>query len=295
MDKSIFYGCGVATITPMNSDYTVNYRGYSELIDNLISNGADAIIVNGTTGECATLSDEEQYNIICCAKEAVNRRVPLIAGAGSNNTGHAAKLALNARNAGADAVLCVTPYYNKANEHGIVEHYRFIGEKASLPVIVYNVPSRTGISIKPQTYKALSELENICAVKEASGNMGQTALTMELCSDKLDFYSGNDDCIVPLMSIGAKGVISVLGNLVPRAVHEICEYCFLGNYGAAARLQKRYMPLISAAFSDVNPIPIKEMLTLSGFNAGPCRLPLCETDAETKNKIEKIMTEYELI
>ncbi len=274
MKETIFTDCCVAAVTPMRADGSVDLKKYAEFIDVLIQKGADAIAVNSTTGECAALSDEEQYNIVCCARDVINRRVPLIAGAGSNNTHHAARLALNARNAGADALLCVTPYYNKTNESGLVEHFTFVAEHANLPMILYNVPSRTGMSISPEIYRKLSANPLICAVKEASGNIADVARTRTLCGEELNIYAGNDDYIVPVMSLGGKGVISVLGNLMPDKVHEMCVLCRRGDFAAAAKLQIELMPLIDALFFDVNPIPVKEALALIGFDAGPLRLPL---------------------
>lgn len=279
----------------MRSDGSVDLKKYAELIDTLITKGADAIVVNGTTGESATLSDEEQYNIVCCAKDTINGRVPLVAGAGSNNTAHAAKLALSARNAGADAVLCVTPYYNKANETGLIEHYNFIAEKAQLPLIVYNVPSRTGVNIKPETYLKLSLHPNIFAIKEASGNLAQIARTRSLCGDELGIYSGNDDSIVPTLSIGGKGVISVLGNLLPKEVHDICALYKSGKTNEAAKLQIKLIPLIDTLFSDVNPIPIKEALTLSGFDVGPLRLPLSPLSDKKREELKEVLAKYDII
>ena len=261
----------------------------------LIQKGADAIAVNSTTGESATLSDEEQYNIICCIKDVINRRVPLIAGAGSNNTHHAARLALNARNAGADALLCVTPYYNKTNESGLIEHFTFVAEHANLPIILYNVPSRTGMSITPEVYRKLSANPLICAVKEASGSIADIAHTRALCGDELDIYAGNDDYIVPVMSLGGKGVVSVLGNLLPDRVHEICTLCQKGDFSAAAKLQIEVMPLIDALFSDVNPIPVKEALTLTGFDAGPLRLPLYHLSEKRREVLRGVLKNYKLI
>lgn len=295
MKHTIFEGCGVATVTPMREDGTVDLKKYADLIDMLIEKGADAIVVNGTTGESATLSDEEQYNIICCAKDTINGRVPLIAGAGSNNTNHAARLALSARNAGANAVLCVTPYYNKANEQGLVEHYNFVADRAQLPVIVYNVPSRTAVNIKPETYFKLSQHPNIYAVKEASGNLAQIARIRKLCGDELDVYSGNDDSVVPTLSLGGKGVISVLGNLLPKEVHDMCHLYFSGNTAEAAKLQIELMPLIDALFSDVNPIPIKEALCISGFDVGGLRLPLCQMSNEKRAKLIDVLEEYKIL
>ena len=289
MKNTIFTGCGVATVTPMRPDGTVDLKKYADFIDELIQNGVDAIIVNGTTGESATLSEEEQYNIICCAKDVINRRVPLIAGAGSNNTHHAAKLALNARNAGADAVLSVTPYYNKANENGLVEHYNFITKWCQLPTIVYNVPSRTGVDIKPETFIKLSENPFICAVKEASGNAAKAERIISLCGDKIDVYSGNDELTLPLLSIGAKGVISVAANIIPKEMHELCSIYFEGKYVEAAKRQIALIPLIDALFLDVNPIPVKEALNMLGKQFGPLRLPLCEMEENTKARLVNAM------
>lgn len=295
MKETVFTGCCVAAVTPMRSDGSVDLKKYADFIDMLIQKGVDAIAVNSTTGESATLSDEEQYNIICCIKDAINHRVPLIAGAGSNNTHHAARLALNARNAGADALLCVTPYYNKTNESGLIEHFTFVAEHANLPIILYNVPSRTGMSITPEVYRKLSANPLICAVKEASGSIADIAHTRALCGDELDVYAGNDDYIVPVMSLGGKGVVSVLGNLLPDRVHEICTLCQKGNFSAAAKLQIEVMPLIDALFSDVNPIPVKEALTLTGFDAGPLRLPLYHLSEERREVLRGVLQRFALI
>ena len=295
MKETVFTGCCVAAVTPMRSDGSVDLKKYADFIDMLIQKGADAIAVNSTTGESATLSDEEQYNIICCIKDVINRRVPLIAGAGSNNTHHAARLALNARNAGADALLCVTPYYNKTNESGLIEHFTFLAEHANLPIILYNVPSRTGMSITPEVYRKLSANPLICAVKEASGSIADIAHTRALCGDELDIYAGNDDYIVPVISLGGKGVVSVLGNLLPDRVHEICTLCQKGDFSAAAKLQIEVMPLIDALFSDVNPIPVKEALTLTGFDAGPLRLPLYHLSEKRREVLRGVLQRFALI
>ena len=295
MKNTIFTGCGVAAVTPMHSDGSVNLKKYADHIDELIQRGADAIIVNGTTGESAALSDEEQYNIICCAKDVIKRRVPLIAGAGSNNTRHAAKLALNARNAGADAVLSVTPYYNKANENGLIEHYSYITKWCQLPTIVYNVPSRTGVNIKPETYAKLAENPFICAIKEASGNLAHAERTLSLCGDKIDIYSGNDELTVPFLSIGAKGVISVAANIVPEKMQKLCSLFFEGKYIESAGKQIELIPLIDALFSDVNPIPIKEVLNMLGKEFGPCRLPLGPMEENKKESLRKVLERYELL
>ena len=295
MKETMFTGCCVATVTPMRNDGSVDLKKYAEFIDSLIQRGADAIAVNATTGESATLSDEEQYNIVCCAKDVINHRVPLIVGAGSNNTHHAARIALNARNAGADALLCVTPYYNKTNENGLIAHFSFVSEHANLPIILYNVPPRTGMNISPETYKKLSANPLICAAKEASGNVANIARTFAFCKDNLDIYAGNDDYIVPVMSLGGKGVISVLGNLLPEKVHEICSFCQSGDFASAAKLQIKLMPLIDALFSDVNPIPIKEALSISGFDVGPLRLPLYSLSEERRKALNSVLKSYNLV
>ncbi len=295
MKNKIFTGCGVATLTPMRSDGSVNLKKYADFIDELIQKGVNAIIVNGTTGESATLSDEEQYNIICCAKDVINHRVPLIAGAGSNNTHHAAKLALNARNAGADAVLSVTPYYNKANEEGIIEHYSFITKWGQLPTVIYNVPSRTGVNINPNTYLKLAENPLIYAVKEASGNVSQAERIISLCDDKIDVYSGNDELTIPLLSIGAKGVISVAANIIPEKMQHLCSLFFEGKYIESSKEQISLIPLIDALFCDVNPIPAKETMNMLGKEFGPCRLPLCEIESNKKEHLYKVLEHYCLI
>ncbi len=293
MGINIFTGCGVATVTPMREDGSVDLRKYADFIDELIQKGVDAIVVNGTTGESATLSDEEQYNIICCAKDTVNKRVPLIAGAGSNDTRHAARLALNARNAGADAILAVTPYYNKANESGLLEHYSFITKYAQLPTIVYNVPSRTGMNVKPETYAKLAENPLISAVKEASGNVAAGARTAAICG--LDIYSGSDELTLPFLSIGAKGVISVAANIIPKEMTRLCKLYFEGKNFEAARLQVGLMPLIDALFADVNPIPVKEALNMLGYEFGPCRLPLGNIEENAKKKLYDALKEQKLL
>ncbi len=295
MKNTIFTGCGVAAVTPMREDGSVNLKKYADFIDELIQKGADAIVVNGTTGESATLSDEEQYNIICCAKDVIKHRVPLIAGAGSNNTHHAARLALNARNAGADAILSVTPYYNKANESGIKDHYSFITKYCQLPTIIYNVPSRTGMNIKPEVCAKLAENPLIFAIKEASGNVAQAERILSLCGDKIDVYSGNDELTVPLLSIGAKGVISVAANIVPAEMQKLCSLYFEGKSFEASRKQILLIPLIDALFSDINPIPVKEALNMLGYDFGSCRLPLGEMDISKKETLYNVLKQYEIV
>ena len=294
MNKYIFCGAAVATITPMGSDGSVDLERFSDFVDELVGQKIDAIVVNGTTGEAATLSDEEQYNIICRIKDVINHRVPLIAGAGSNDTRHAARLALNARNAGADAVLCVTPYYNKANDEGLAEHFRYIAEKSQLPMILYNVPSRTGVNLRPEWYERIADVPNIVAVKEASGNLAQIARIRAYYGDRFAVYSGNDDTIVPTLSLGGKGVISVLANIVPKDVHDLCVAYYSGDTKRAERLQLHYMPLIETLFSDVNPIPLKEALKIMGRDTGVLRKPLSSMKPEAKIKMVEILESYHL-
>lgn len=295
MKNTIFKGCGVAVVTPMRADGSIDLKKYADFIDELIEKGVDAIIVNGTTGESATLSDEEQYNIICCAKDVIKHRVPLIAGAGSNNTHHAARLALNARNAGADAILSVTPYYNKANESGLLEHYSFVTKYCQLPTIVYNVPSRTGMDIQPETFLKLAENPFICAVKEASGNVAKSERILSLCGGKIDVYSGNDELTVPLLSIGSKGVISVAANIVPKEMTELCSLYFEGKTLEASRKQTMLLSLIDALFSDINPIPVKAALNMLGYDFGPCRLPLGIMNEDKKEKLFRVLEHHGLV
>ncbi len=292
MKKTIFTGAGVAIVTPMNQDGSINFDKLGELIDFNIDNGTDAIIICGTTGESATMSDEEHIECIRYAVEKVNKRVPVVAGTGSNHTEYAVNLSKKAEELGADALLVVTPYYNKTSQHGLIKHFTSIAEAVDLPIILYNVPSRTGVNIAPETCFELSKIDNIVAVKEASGNISQVAKIAALCGDNLDIYSGNDDQIIPIMSLGGKGVISVLSNCMPFETHEICQLCLDNNYEEARKKANRILGFTNALFCDVNPVPVKEALNIMGFKAGPCRLPLVEmTDAN----IEKLTNEMKAI
>lgn len=292
MKKTIFTGAGVAIVTPMNQDGSINFDKLGELIDFNIDNGTDAIIICGTTGESATMSDEEHIECIRYAVEKVNKRVPVVAGTGSNHTEYAVNLSKKAEEIGADALLVVTPYYNKTSQHGLIKHFTSIAEAVDLPIILYNVPSRTGVNIAPETCFELSKIDNIVAVKEASGNISQVAKIAALCGDNLDIYSGNDDQIIPIMSLGGKGVISVLSNCMPFETHEICQLCLDNNYEEARKKANRILGFTNALFCDVNPVPVKEALNIMGFKAGPCRLPLVEmTDAN----IEKLTNEMKAI
>ena len=274
MKKRIFTGAATALITPMNEDGSVNFSRLSSLVDEQIKGGIDALVICGTTGEKSTLGYDEHVKVIETAAKANGGRVPLIAGTGSNDTVYSVGLCADAEKAGADAFLMVTPYYNKTSQRGLVAHYNYIADRVNKPIILYNVPSRTGVAIKPETYKELSKHPNIVATKEANGDLAAIAKTRYLCGDDLDFYSGNDDQTVPIMSLGGIGVISVMSNFLPKVMHEICAEYLNGNTQKAADLQIKYTGLMNALFSDVNPIPVKAAMNLLGLNAGPCRLPL---------------------
>ena len=289
MKKVIFKGSGVAVITPMHSDLSVNYEEYGKILDFLLDNGSDAIISCGTTGEASTLGDKEHIDVIDYAVKHVNGRIPVIAGTGSNDTGYAIELTKEAERVGADATLQVTPYYNKTSQKGLIAHFTAIAEATTLPVIIYNVPSRTGLSVAPETYKELSANKNIVATKEASGNLSMIASLISLCGDELAVYSGNDQEITPIMALGGKGVISVLANVKPKETADICRLCLENDFNSAAELQISMIPLINALFSDVNPIPVKHAMSLIGFDAGPCRLPLYELSDNNKALLSQLL------
>ena len=295
MKNTIFTGAGVAIITPMNSDESINFEKLGQLIDFQIDNGADAIVICGTTGESAAMTDQEHVDSIAYAVEHVAGRVPVIAGAGSNHTSYAVWMSKEAKRVGADALLHVTPYYNKTSQLGLIRHFNAVADATDLPIILYNVPSRTGVNITPATYRELAKHPNIVAAKEASGNISQIAQIAQLCGDELDLYSGNDDQIVPLLSLGAKGVISVLSNIMPRQTHDICRLFFEGKVAESRALQLKLLPLINALFSDVNPIPVKEAMNLMGWECGECRLPLVSMQPQAKEPLRALMQEQGLI
>lgn len=274
MKKRIFTGAATALITPMNEDYTVNFTALSDLVEEQIRGGIDALVICGTTGEKSTLRYDEHVQVIETAARAAAGRVPIIAGTGSNDTVYSVELCADAAAAGADAFLMVTPYYNKTSQAGLVAHYNYIADRVNRPIILYNVPSRTGVAIKPETYRELAKHPNIVATKEASGDLSLVAKIRYLCGDELDIYSGNDDQTVPMLSLGGAGVISVLSNIRPDIMHKICADYLAGDTASAAELQIRFTGLMNALFSDVNPIPVKEAMNLMGKKAGPCRLPL---------------------
>ena len=274
MKQPIFTGAGVAIVTPMHADGTVNYEKLGELIDFQIARGTDAIIICGTTGESSTLTHEEHTECIRYAVQHTAKRIPVIAGTGSNDTAYAVQLSCEAQSAGADGLLLVTPYYNKTTQSGLIRHFEYIADRVELPMILYNVPSRTGLEIKPETYRELSKHPRIAAAKEASGNIVSVARIAQLCGDDLTIYSGNDDQILPILSLGGKGVISVLSNILPRETHDICAKFFAGDIEGSRAIQLGLMELIRALFIEVNPIPVKAAMNLMGMDVGECRMPL---------------------
>ena len=295
MKKVVFTGAGVAIVTPMHADGTVNYEKLGEVIDFQIENGTDCIVICGTTGESATLDNDEHIKVITYAVERTNHRVPVVAGAGSNDTAYAVSLCKEAKAVGVDALLSVTPYYNKTSQAGLIRHFNTIADATDLPVILYNVPSRTGTCISPNTYLELSKHPNIVATKEASGNSSDIAKTRALCGDNLNLYSGDDNQIVPIMALGGLGVISVLSNIMPRQTHDICQLWLDGKIKESADMQLKYLALMNDMFIDVNPIPVKEAMNIMGMDVGPCRLPLVGLSAEAKEHLTATLKNYKLI
>lgn len=295
MKNTIFQGVATALVTPMNADGSVNYDRLRSLIDEQIEAGVAGLVICGTTGESATLSIEEHKKVLDVAIKHTNKRVKIIAGTGSNDTAVAAELSIEAEESGADALLMVTPYYNKTTQAGLIAHYSYVASKVSLPIILYNVPSRTGVNIKPETYAELAKIDNIVATKEANGDLSSIVKTMNLCGDNLDVYSGNDDQIVPIMALGGKGVISVLSNVAPKETAKICDYMLEGKHAEAAKMQIKYSPLIDALFSEVNPIPVKVAMNEMGLNVGPLRLPLVPMQEGTKQNLINNLKEFNLI
>lgn len=290
---SIFRGSGVALITPFTNDDRVDFEKLGKLLDYHLENSTDAIIINGTTGESATLTDEEKVEIIKFTVDRVNKRVPVIAGTGSNNTKHAIEMSKKANELGVDGLLVVTPYYNKGNENGIYEHYRLIAEAVNCPIILYTVPSRTGVNLSIKLLKRLSQIDNIVAIKEASGNISYAG---EIAREvpELDIYSGNDDMTIPLMSLGAIGVISVSANIIPKIVHNMCMEFLEWDIERARTLQLEYNSLVDSLFIEVNPVPIKEAMNYLGYEVGKCRLPLGEMMQENREKLYQTIQNYEV-
>ena len=294
-NNPIFTGCGVAIVTPFNDDLSVNYKSLENLLEYHIANGTDSIVICGTTGESATLTPKEHSDVIKFTCDVVNHRIPVIAGTGSNETAYAIELSNDAEKAGADAMLVVTPYYNKCSQRGLVKHYQAIADNTSKPIIIYNVPSRTGVNVLPSTYAELCEHKNIVATKEASGNISQIAETIALCGDKLDVYSGNDDQITAFMALGAKGVISVMANVAPRLTHDIAQYGLEGNIQKSAELQLEYIDLCNALFCDVNPIPVKAAMCMMGTDVGRCRMPLSTLNAKNTELLKAVLAKHNMI
>ena len=295
MKTPLFTGSSVAIVTPMHTDGSVNYEKLSQLIELQIQGGTSAITICGTTGESATLKDPEHIAVIAHCVKAVAGRIKVIAGTGSNETDHAVYLSQEAQKAGADGLLLVTPYYNKCSPKGLVRHYMTVADSVQIPAIVYNVPSRTGVSMGVDIYRKLSEHPLINGVKEASGNTELVLRTMAACGDDFNIWSGNDTQIVPLMAMGCKGVISVLANICPSATAELAGACLQGDYQKAAAMQVRYMELIDALFCEVNPIPVKTALNLMGMEVGPLRMPLCEMEDAAKARLSAAMEKMGLL
>lgn len=293
---SVFTGAGVAIITPIKANGEVNYEKLGEFIDYQIENSTDAIVICGTTGEASTLTHEEHIETIRFAADHVKKRVPVIAGTGSNCTETAVYLSQEAQKAGVDACLVVTPYYNKATQKGLIKHYTTVAKSVDLPIIMYNVPGRTGCNIQPETAATLAkDVDNIVAIKAATGNMAQESKTMALAEGRLDMYSGEDGLIVPLMSIGAKGVISVLSNVAPQQTHDICAKFAEGKIEEARQLQFNALELVDALFCEVNPVPVKHALNLQGWDMGPLRMPLCEMEDANLERLRNAMIQYGIL
>ena len=290
---AIFTGAGVAIITPFHEDGSINYDQLKKLVDYHCENGTDSIVICGTTGESATMTEEEHLECIKRTIDFTAGRIPVIAGTGSNCTATAVELSREAAKAGADGLLVVTPYYNKATQKGLIEHYKAIAREADAPIIMYSVASRTGCNIEPATVAALvKEVDNIVGVKEASGNISQVAKIMQLTQGDIDLYSGNDDQIVPILALGGKGVISVLSNVAPRETYEICAKFFAGDIAGSRELQLKAIPLINALFSEVNPIPVKKAVSLMGMEAGGLRMPLTEMEEANVQKLAQAMRAF---
>ncbi len=293
---AIFTGAGVAIITPMKENGEVNYDKLGELLDYQINNSTDAIVICGTTGEASTLTHEEHIETIRFTADYVKKRVPVIAGTGSNCTETAKYLSREAQKAGVDGCLVVTPYYNKTTQKGLIKHYTEVAKSIDLPIIMYNVPGRTGCNIQPETAAKLAkEVDNIVAIKAATGNMAQETQTMALAEGRLDMYSGEDGLIVPLMSIGAKGVISVLSNVAPKQTHDICAKFMEGKIDEARQMQFDALELVNALFCEVNPIPVKHALNLMGMEVGPLRMPLCPMEEANLERLKKAMVNYGIL
>lgn len=293
---AIFEGAGVALVTPFKENGEVNYEKLEEIVEEQIAGGTDAIIACGTTGEASTMSHEEHLDVVRYVCQVTKKRIPVIAGTGSNCTETAVYLSVEAEKYGADGLLLVSPYYNKATQKGLICHFSAVAEAVKIPILLYNIPGRTGVTIQPETIASLCKnVDNIVGVKEASGNFSAMATMMNLADGRVDLYSGNDDQIVPLLALGGKGVISVLSNIAPAQTHAICQAFFDGNPAESARLQLAAIPLITELFREVNPIPVKAAMNLMGKGVGPLRLPLTEMEPQNQEKLRAAMTAYGLL
>ncbi len=293
---ALFEGAGVALVTPFKENGEVNYEKLEEIVEEQIAGGTDAIIACGTTGEASTMTHEEHLDVIEYICRVTKKRIPVVAGTGSNCTETAVYLSAEAEKRGADGLLLVSPYYNKATQKGLMAHFTAVADAVKIPVILYNIPGRTGVTIKPETIAALCKnVDNIVGVKEAGGSFSAIATLMSLSDGKVDLYSGNDDQIVPLLSLGGKGVISVLSNVAPRQTHDICASYFAGDVKTSAALQLKAIPLITELFSEVNPIPVKAAMNMMGKGVGPLRMPLTEMEPQNQEKLKKAMTAYGIL
>jgi 4-hydroxy-tetrahydrodipicolinate synthase len=290
---SIFRGSAVAIVTPFN-ERGINFKKLEELIEWHINSKTDAIVVCGTTGEASTMSEQERKETIKFVVDVVNKRIPVIAGTGSNDTAASINMSKWAEKIGVDGLLVITPYYNKTTQKGLVEHFTVIANSVTSPIIIYNVPSRTGLNIKPHTLLKLCSIQNIVAIKEASGDISQIAQIKALCGDRLDIYSGNDDQVIPIMSLGGIGVISVVANIIPTDIHNMCELYLKGEHEVALKIQLGYLPLNNSIFIETNPIPVKTAMNLMGMEVGPLRLPLCEMEENNLQTLKKELIAYNI-
>lgn len=291
---SIFQGSAVAIVTPFNEN-GVNFEKLKTLLEWHVKEGTDAIVICGTTGEATTMTEKEKKDTIKFTVDVINKRIPVIAGTGSNNTVSAISMSKYAESVGVDGLLVITPYYNKTTQNGLIKHFKAINDEVKTPIILYNVPSRTGINITPKTLAKLAQFSNVKAIKEASGNISQVVQMKELCRDSIDIYSGNDDQIVAIMSLGGKGVISVLANIIPKKVHDIVEKCLNNNFKEALDIQLDTLSLANTLFIDANPIPVKTAMNLMGLDVGPLRLPLCEMDSNNEEILKAALIDNKLI
>ena len=292
---SIFTGSCVALVTPFNDDGSINFDKFIELLDYHLEHKTDAVLICGTTGEASTIDDKDQIECVRLAAKHINKRMPVIAGAGSNDTAHAVSLAKESEKAGADGLLIVTPYYNKTSQKGLIAHYTAIAEAVNIPIILYNVPGRTGMRIAPETCAELSKIPNIVAVKDATGDISSVAKTAALCGSSFDIYSGNDYQTLPILSLGGKGVISVTANIIPDEMHDICEAYFNGNHDKARQIQLDILGIFDAMFCDVNPMPVKEAMNILGYGVGPCKLPLVGISEEHIGYVKSELKKFGLL